>query len=177
VRTISTVHQPISTISADVCNAEDGTTIPEFLTGIYEFTPYGYVFSEWEYVDPQAAVKGAMWTISRFDQPVAVAGGSGTHYLLIRGGSADSDPYTYYSESNHINIVYVNDSTENSPYYGSPVSGMYKNDAHSPETLMTYWVKIGGIFDQKYRSMERSCYACWSHQGATFNNNDSFSDY
>lgn len=159
------------------CDSEDGTTIPEFMDGMYEYTPYGYVFSEWEYSDKQAAVKGIMWSISRFSQPVAVVGGNGTHYLLVRGGTADSDPYTTYSESNHINSVYVNDSTELSVHYAGPVSGMYKHIAYDPEDLMVYWTKTGSIFDKKYRSIERGCYACWSDQGATFNNNDNFSDY
>ena len=51
-----------------------------------DLNPYGYVFSEWEYVDKEAAVKGIMWSIARFGEPVTVAGGNGSHYLLVRGG-------------------------------------------------------------------------------------------
>lgn len=162
---------------ADSCCGENGTTVPEFMDGIYNYTPYGYVFSEWEYSDKQAAVKGIMWTIARYDEPVGIIVEDGGHWILVRGGIADQDPYTYYSESNHISKVYVNDPTEDSPYYSSPITGMYKGEPYDPEILMDTWTKIGAIFDKKYRSVERSCYACWSDQGATFNNNDNFSDY
>lgn len=162
---------------ADRCCGRDGTIIPEFLQGMYNETPYGYVFSEWEYKDQEAAVKGIMWSIARFGEPVAVAGGNGTHYIVVRGGRADSNPYSNYGESNHIRGVYVNDATEGSPHYGPPVSGMYRHLEYAPSALMNYWTRIGGIFDKKYRSIERGCYACWGQQGQTYENNDQFTNY
>lgn len=162
---------------ADSCCGSDGTNIPEFLDGMFDSTPYGYVFSEWEYKDKEAAVKAIMWEIARFSQPVSIAGGNGTHYVLVRGGRADSNPYQSYSENNHIRGVWVNDSTEGSPYYAAPVSGMYKDKEYAPSTLMNYWKPIGAWYDKKYRSMERECYTCWYAQGATYENNDTFSAY
>lgn len=32
------------------------------------------------------------------------------------------------------------------------------------------WHKIGADGDKKHRSVERGCYACWSQQGATYEN-------
>ncbi|HEX8736763.1 MAG TPA: hypothetical protein VF721_15635 [Pyrinomonadaceae bacterium] len=162
---------------ADNCCGRDGTTIPEFMKGMFNNTPYGYVFSEWEYSDPEAAVKGVMWSVARFGEPVAVAGGSGTHYILIRGGRADYNPYTNYNENNHIRGVYVNDSTEGSPHYSAPVSGMYRGQEYPPEKLMRYWTKIGYPWDKKHRSIERGTYKAWDKQGKTYENNNVFTNF
>jgi hypothetical protein len=162
---------------ADSCCGSDGTTIPEFLRGLYDWTPYGYVYSEWEYKNKYAAVKSIMWSIAQLNEPIAVAGGSGTHYVLVKGGRADRNPYFDYSADNHIRGVWVNDSTEISPHYGYPVSGMYSYKEYNPSTLMEYWLPIGGFFDKKYRAIRRNCFACWDRQGKTYEWNDEFSDY
>lgn len=159
--------------------SDDGTKPEELLQVMFDWTPYGYVFSQWEYSDPQAAVKGLMWSIARFNQPVAIVGlesGPG-HYILVRGGSASYNPYTNYSESNHIWGVYVNDPTEGSPAYSYPVSKMFRKQPYAPKVLMDFWKKRGAYGDKKYRSFERECYACWSLQGKTQENNYVFTDY
>lgn len=160
---------------ATQCCGTDGTTIPEFIKGIYHWTPASppYIFSEWAYDNDKAAVKSIMWTIARFGEPVAVAGGNGMHYVLVRGGRSDYNPHTYWSSANPIRGVYVNDSTENSPIYGSPVSKMYKDREYTPSKLMEYWTRIGGIFDKKYRSIERY----GTSNGKTYNDYSWFSNF
>jgi hypothetical protein len=169
---------------ADQCCGTDGTNIPEFMKGMYYWTPYGYVFSEWAYTDKEAAVKGIMWSVARFNEPAVFPGGNGywgfgagSHYILIRGGRADYNPYSQYGENNHIRGIYVNDSTESSPVYSAPVSGMYRSQEQMPSTVTNYWPQIGASGDKKYRSIERNCYGCWQSQGATYYNRDSFINY
>jgi hypothetical protein len=165
----------------------DATDIAEFIKGMYDWTPSNppYVYAEWAYSNEKTAVKGIMWTIARYGEPVAIAGGNGMHYLLIRGGRADYNPFTYYSENNHIRGVYVNDATENSPvpnYKEGPVSRMYKDKEYNPAELMKYWTPIGnpGILgigrDKKYRSIER--YGTTAKEnGKRYDNNDFFKDF
>ena len=164
---------------ADSCcrggNNGDATNIPEFMRGIYDWTPSNpaYIFSEWTYSNDKAAIKGVMWTVARFGEPVAVAGGNGSHYLLVRGGRSEYNPFDYYSSKNPIRGVYVNDATEDSPKYSRPVSGMYKDREYPPATLMGYWTKIGAQWDKKHRSIERY----GTSNGKTYSNNDRFENY
>jgi hypothetical protein len=169
------------------CCGTNGTTIPEFMNGMFNWTPYGYVFSEWAYTDKEAAIKGIMWSVARFNQPAVFPGGNGifgfgagSHYILVRGGRADYNPYQQYGENNHIRGIYINDSTENSPvpkYRYGPVSGMYRSQEQMPSTVANYWPMIGASGDKKYRSIERNCYQCWQSQGATYYNRDSFTNF
>jgi hypothetical protein len=177
---------------------QDGASLPTFLQGMFDQTPYGYVYSSVGYSDDHAAVKGIMWTIARFNEPVSVVGGNfhlgdfinfgeplgwatGLHYLLVRGGRADKDPYAYYGDSNHITGVFVNDATENSPKYSAPVSGMRKDVEYPPARLMQYWGVTGAAWyqwwEKRHTSIERECFACWSYQGQHLTWDDSFTTY
>ncbi|MGZ5444913.1 MAG: hypothetical protein ACXW5J_24950 [Thermoanaerobaculia bacterium] len=160
---------------ADQCCGRNGTNIPEFMKGMISWTPKGYYFAEWEYKDREAAVKGIMYTIAQYGEPVAIAGGDGTHYLVVRGGRSEKNPYSSYGAKNAIQGVYVNDATEASKHYKGPVSGMYKNTEYNPSKLMAYWTKIGSLWDKKYRSIEREC--CSSRQGKTYDDNSEFTNY
>ena len=170
---------------------QNRTTLDEFMTMMFNETPYGYVFASWGYDNKYAAVKSIMWTIARFNEPVALVGGdkfplinwlgygSGTHYLLVRGGRAERNPYQDYSDRNHILGVWVDDSTESAPGYQRPVSGMWRNVEYHPATLMDYWLRTGPWEwgEKKYRSIERECFACWSRNLKSFDWNDSFNEY
>jgi hypothetical protein len=164
---------------------QDGTNIPELINAVYNKTPAGYYFAEWEYYNNYEAVKGIVWTLEKLDQPVAIAGktklgGAGGHYYLVRGykGTHVSGKDGYAGYPNFaVQGIYVEDSVYLSTYYGTGLPyttvGQY---ALSPNTLITsesltatYWTKTGGIGDKKYRSVERV--SDGNLQGATLENN------
>lgn len=169
---------------ADKYCGRDGTTIPEFMNAMFRSTSYGYVFSEWAYENKYTAIKGVMYSIARFSEPVAIAGNGGGHYYLIVGGGATKNPYTYYGTRSNIQYLYVHDSRENSPLYDTwstrpflsyPI--LRKGQRYTPAQVMANWTKIGAWGDKKYRSVERNTHAAWGSQGATYYNRDNFSSY
>ncbi len=163
----------------------DGTTIPELIQAVYINTPAGYYFAEWEYANKYEAVKGVVWTLEKLDQPVAIAGqvydgNPGMHYYLVRGykgtHGSNLDGYTGYPNFK-VEGVYVEDTVYGSSYYSTgdhyQSVGQY---AVPSSTLITsasltthYWTPIGGVFDKKYRSVERVSSS--SNQGKTLENN------
>lgn len=169
-----------------------GTTIPEFTNAMYQLTPYGYVFSEWAYANKYTAIKGIMYSLARFNEPVAISGNNGGHYYLVVGGVASRNPYTNYGTQSNIQYLYLYDSRENSPIYTNPsllqgewgawLSVHYwpifkKGQRYTPDQVMLNWTQIGASGDKKWRSIERNSYAAWGSQGATYYNKATFFSY
>lgn len=176
-------------IAKKYTGVKDGTNIEEFMTAMYSLTPFGYVFSEWEYKDKYAAIKGIMYGVARFKEPVAIAGNGGNHYYLIVGGVASKDPYKYYGKNSSIKYLYLHDSREGSPLYTNPkrlskywvsiqANPIFKRGTrYTPNEVLRSWTKIGSIFDKKYRSVERNTFMAWNLQGKTQENNQTFSKF
>lgn len=167
----------------------DGTTIPEFMAAMFPLTPHGYVFTEWEYKNKYTAIKGIMQGVARFNEPVAIAGNGGNHYYLVVGGVATKNPYQHYGKNSSIKYLYLHDSREGSPLYTNPkrlskywlsiqANPIFKKGTrYTPNEVLKSWTKIGSLFDKKWRSIERNTYQAWKLQGATRENNQSFSKF
>jgi hypothetical protein len=163
----------------------DGTSVPEFVDAMYQLTkPYKY--AEWEYSWDTAAIKGVMYTIARFNQPVAISGNYGGHYYLVVGGVASKNPFVYYGKDSSIKYVYLLDSRENSPLYTNPKVGssawgsittwpiFKKGQRYTPAQVMANWTRVPW-FNLKYRSIERVPDS--KPQGGTYRNGDFFLSY
>lgn len=163
----------------------DGTSIPEFANAMHQLTkPYKY--AEWEYSWPQAAIKGVMYTVARYNQPVAISGNNGGHYYLVVGGVASKNPFVYYGKDSSIKYLYLLDSRENSPLYTNPKAfssawwsiSSYpifkKGQRYTPEAVMLRWTRVP-LWNPKFRAVERVPDS--RTQGATYRNGDYFLSY
>lgn len=176
-----------NTIAKKYTGVNNGTTITEFMSAMYYLTPTAYTFSEWEYDNKYTAIKGIMYGVARFNEPIAIAGNDGNHYYLVVGGVATKDPYTYYGTKSSIKYLYLHDSREDSPLYTNPkVLSKYwasihtyplfkKGTLYTPSEVLRNWTKIGSLFDKKWRSIERNTPK--KTQGVTYENNNSYSSY
>jgi hypothetical protein len=177
---------------ADKYTGRDGTDLKEFEKAMYALTPYGYVFSDWAYTSKYTAIKGVMYSLARFNEPVVISGNNGKHYYLVVGGVASRNPYTNYGTQSNIQYLYLYDSRENSPIYTNPsllqgewrawLSVNYwpvfkKGQRYTPDQVMMNWTRIGASGDEKWRSIERNTYAAWGSQGATYYNRATFFSY
>lgn len=177
---------------ADKYTGRDGTDLKEFEDAMFALTPYGYVFSDWAYTNKYTAIKGIMYSLARFNEPVAISGNNGKHYYLVVGGVASRNPYTNYGTQSNIQYLYLYDSRENSPIYTNPslLQGEWKSwlsvnywpvfkkgQRYTPDQVMLNWTQIGAIGDKKWRSIERNSYAAWGSQRATYYNRASFFSY
>ena len=163
----------------------DGTNIPEFTNAMYQLSK-PKIFAEWTYLSRFTAIKGVMYTIARFNEPVAISGNDGGHYYLIVGGVATQNPFVYYGKESKIKYVYLLDSRENSPLYTNPkkFSSAWwsvftypifkKGQRYSPNEVMSRWTPIPW-YNAKWRSVERVPNT--KKQGATYNNKDFFFSY
>jgi hypothetical protein len=178
-----------SQIAKKYTGVKSGTTIPEFMSTMYSLTPWGYVFTEWEYNNKYTAIKGIMYGIARFNEPVAIAGNDGNHYYLVVGGVASRDPYKDYGTASVIKYLYLHDSREGSPLYTKPkrfskywtsiqLNPIFKKGTrYTPNEVLRSWTKIGSVFDKKWRSIERNTTGVWKLQGATSENKTKFSRF
>lgn len=170
-----------------------GVTIPDLMRGAFTFTPYGDVFSEWEYVNKYEAIKGIAWTWNRYYRPVVIAGNrpggaDGNHYYLLNGvmtssSGSNCNAYSGYPTT-RIQGIYILDPMWASPDYGTQPDALRPNTLFRQGATMTLddfitdrWHMTGATNDKKYRSIEKGCYACWSQQGATYENNTIRSSY
>lgn len=170
-----------------------GVTIPDVMRAAFTYTPYGDVFSEWEYINKYEAVKGIAWTWNRYYRPVVIAGNrpggaDGNHYYVLNGvmtssSGSNCNAYTGYP-STRIQGIYILDPMWASPDYGNQPDALRPNTLFRQGTTMSIddfvearWHKTGASNDKKYRSIEKGCHACWSQQGATYENNTIRSSY
>jgi hypothetical protein len=172
-------RRSINTYSiADQYTGRDGTSIPEFLNAMDGLTDSPYAFNEWAYSNKYAAIKGVMYSVARYNEPVAFAGNLGQHYYLIVGGGANRNPYTNYGMQSSIQYLYIHDSRQYSPLYDRGQNNIYpilrKGQQYSPDQVMGNWQKIPLIFDRKWRSVERGNRGT---QGNTYNNTTVFFSY
>ena len=170
---------------ADKYTGRDGTNIPEFASAMHQLTKPN-IYAEWTYNWKYTAIKGVMYTVARFNQPVAIAGNDGGHYYLITGGIASKNPFVYYGKDSKIKYLYMLDSRENSPIYTNPkrLSSSWwsivlypilkKGHRYTPEEVIRNWTPIPW-YNPKWRSVERVPNT--KKQGGSYNNSDYFLGY
>ncbi len=114
---------------------------------LYNYTPSGYFYNDWAYSTATKGIKGAAYTIAEFQEPIVSTVYGGMHFMLVRGVSADTNPYTNYPYAT-INGVYVADPWD--PDFGEikPDTGALGQNVYV--TASTWTSNYFTVFDYEY---------------------------
>lgn len=113
---------------------------------LYAYTPAGYYYDDWVYDNAHSGLDGGAWTVAYYQEPIIVLTYGGAHFMVLRGVTADSNPYTNYPNAN-ISQVCVSDPWDNK--FGK-VHGNYTLGNNNCMTSATWQANYYTTFDYPY---------------------------
>ena len=114
---------------------------------LYHYPPSGYYYNDWAYSTATNGLKGAAYTVAKYEEPIVSTVYGGLHFVLVRGVSADSNPYTNYPNAT-INAVYVADPWD--PDYGNIIPGQGALGQNTYVTASTWTSNYFTAFNYEY---------------------------
>ena len=114
---------------------------------LYNYTPGGYYYDDWTYSTATKGLKGAAYTVAEFQEPIVSTVYGGMHFMLVRGVSADSNPYTNFPNAT-INAVYVADPWN--PAWGYIKPGYLALGQNTYATASTWTSNYFTVFNYQY---------------------------
>ncbi|MDD5371597.1 MAG: hypothetical protein PHQ40_21160 [Anaerolineaceae bacterium] len=114
---------------------------------LYHYTPSGYYCNDWTYTTATNGLKGAAYTVAKYQESIVSTVYGGLHFMLVQGVSADTNPDTNYPNAT-INAVYVTDPWD--PDYGDIIPGQGALGENTYVTASTWTSNYFTAFNYEY---------------------------